>query len=77
MDKWDMNELAWHTDALAWAVLLMAAHLEEAGYLDGERYRRDLKRHADSQGNAGKAEAASALRAFESLLAQAARRTGQ
>lgn len=77
MDKWNMNELAGRTDALAWSVLLMAAHLEESGHLDGERYRRDLLLHADSQGNAGKKEAASALRSFESLLKQAARRTGQ
>lgn len=77
MDKWDMNELAGRTDALAWSVLLMAAHLEESGHLDGDHYRGDLLRHADNQSNAGKAEAASALRAFASLLEQEARRRDQ
>lgn len=75
MDKWGMNELAGRDDALAWAVLLMAAHLEQSGRLDGNRYRRDLRAHADNQGNAGKAESASALRAFASLLEQEAMRT--
>lgn len=77
MDKWSANELAGRTDALAWAVLLMAAHLERSGHLDGNCYRRDLRAHADNQGGAGKMESASALRAFASLLEREAGRTDQ
>lgn len=74
MDKWTSNELAGRTDALAWSILLMAAHLERSGRLDGGRYRQDLLGLADNQSRAGKVEAANALRAFASQLqAEAAR----
>lgn len=77
MDRWGMNEMAGRDDALAWAILLMAAHLEQSGHLEGNRYRRDLRVHADNQGRAGKAESASALRTFASLLEQEAGQTGR
>lgn len=41
------------TDALAWAVLLMAANLEESGHLNGDAYCQALRQRGDIQGSAG------------------------
>lgn len=61
MDKWNMNQLAERTDALAWSVLLMAAHLEQSGQLDGPRYCDDLRQRGGIQGSAGLAETENVL----------------
>lgn len=71
MPGYDFDELAGRIDAVAWSVMLLAAHLEKTGRLDGPAHSQALRRRAETQADGGLRACARVLEQMASMLDEA------